>query len=237
MASESTYSSSNIYLEREPFVRVPCHDALDTPNGSTDIADNATNDIFRAQVQGWRFYLENEFGMPIRTCADVSAFCTLPAGNMTDEVPYRMKLVRMVCPVTCGCNSLTRGSAIGGSAFDCPSFCDRSDAILEEDRAAMTCADTAPADSEVLRTWLDEFTVIHGNSYFKDNFTALGCAYLADYAQLGYQICGGPLSSTRLTFFGNQYKFWTMFCPDTCNCHGRYSYDRPYERFCPTACF
>jgi len=161
-----------------------------------------------------------------RACIDLRTACD------SKDVP----LVRLTCPVTCGCRHPLSGLVWGAREHGCPREECIESSQYQTALGNMTCKD---ASLESLRSgrfaeawakyWSNMFRSLEvWQSYkkfddleaLKEEATNTGCAFLAK--QSFRQLC-----SDR-----SGYASLAAFCPETCRC-GQIGH---YSRYCPTSC-
>jgi hypothetical protein len=167
----------------------------------------------------------------VLSCADLSSYCT----------DFAHKLVRFICPVTCGCANPISGLYLNGEMNGCP----RKVCLLTKDfenaMNTLPCADPTPAQLMQMPAWTsfwhqyekfqsstmpDEARTFHNISA---TMMARGCSNLGQNpGQLdafGDNFCVDTLSASSVR----------GFCPVACGCSTGHTREHGVE-LCPTSC-
>eukprot|EP00747_Dinoflagellata_sp_TGD_P117344 gnl/TRDRNA2_/TRDRNA2_172584_c1_seq1.p1 gnl/TRDRNA2_/TRDRNA2_172584_c1~~gnl/TRDRNA2_/TRDRNA2_172584_c1_seq1.p1 ORF type:complete len:346 (+),score=21.69 gnl/TRDRNA2_/TRDRNA2_172584_c1_seq1:539-1576(+) len=163
-------------------------------------------------------------GNTANSCSDLASYC------QQDEYA----LVRLLCPVTCGCHMPRSGLFFQNVGGGCPSCCTHVDSYLQA-MDSYDCVDPTPAELQTNHpgwgSWWDQFVAskeVWASFPDRRNLTAeareLGCeilkrAHLEQYCHVDVK-------------YGSSL---IPFCPGTCGC-GSAVLLRQESALCPSTC-
>jgi hypothetical protein len=187
-------------------------------------------DDVHANFQGWTVHKNTE-ASDDATCADMQHHCAEP----------EQALLRLLCPITCGCADPRSGLFYRVESEGCPTDLCLLTPTYHAIADSLECRDMTLAELNAYQHWSDFFT--HGlnfnwlskRSQVQEAFDVMrqhGCdgIPMARQSSMHFDFCSGSEASASRPGIGSL----RAFCPVTCRCHLLPMWVR---HDCPNSCY